>query len=227
MRKFIFISLLLFGLSASTIFPGSSSNKKPVSMLTVCVDASWIFDSEWVEEAKWIERSLLSTARKMYDISTWQLYSKTATKANFLNRLSWAARAESLSIVYLGSHGADSNGYHCYLADGTLSGYEIKRVLQSVKCNIIFLVDTCHAGALARELEGLNNVIVLAACSAAQSARPMVFSPPFVDSLTKGDKNNNGYVDIEEICDYVSNNMVGQTFTRSSSKIDVNLSKIS
>jgi hypothetical protein len=98
------------------------------------------------------------------------LYDESATRENILGGLDWLASKLSgqpgdprpLAVVALAGHGAvaryTQDFYflpHDYnpaksLSVSAVSGAELRSHLDSLKCTVVLLVDTCHAGALSR-----------------------------------------------------------------------------
>ncbi|MEQ8788710.1 MAG: protein kinase [Pirellulaceae bacterium] len=109
--------------------------------------------------------------------------------------------------------------------DAALAGQAIPwssiRKLAEVPCRVVFVIDTCHAGAAVEFERAQRNVdaadipkqkpLILAACGESQRTTSGFFTPLLVEGL-KGaaDRNDNGLVDIAELTNFVATEAPGR-----------------
>lgn len=166
----------------------------------------------FVEEIEIFEKDMLRSYKRLSSkFDSRSLYGKICTKENIIKGFDWIVEnsdTDSLSIVYIGTHGRNRKELGGYAFVGSdriaINGSEVIDKLKHVKGNLILIVDTCKAGAMADEWKDCGpNIAIICSSSGSESTYCWKLTVAIRDSLVKSDYNNDGDIDLGEIRKYI------------------------
>jgi hypothetical protein len=160
---------------------------------------------------------------------------KEATKSNILNSLRQVASrvsSQDVLFVHIAAHGLDHNGFLFAPYDYPVhvNSSELINIIGHLPCTVIVLVDTCHSGALVRDWNNEDSVMIITSCRADEYSYGRDFIEVFLESLDKADFNKDGKICTDEIIRYIPDVLVKTTTKQhmvvSKTKVKIPLTKV-
>jgi hypothetical protein len=133
---------------------------------------------------------------------------KEATKSNILSSLKQVAakvHSQDVLFVHIAAHGLDNNGFIFapYDYPEYVNSSELINIIGHLPCTVIVLVDTCHSGAIVRDWNNKDNVLIITSCRAEEQSWGRDFIDVVFEALDRADLNNDGKICVGEVIKYV------------------------
>jgi Caspase domain len=207
LRKLILISLISLILTPD--FLGSAEAKPRLVMLFIGGDFNAKDRDYFAEETEALENNLI--VHSTYQVKYKSLLRKDCIRNKCLDGFTWLnsnCNGNDIAVIYIGTHGGDSpeTGFaFCGSDKSFVMGSEIRDSLVKLPCNLILIVNSCHAGAMVRDWsDSRNNVCIICACRADELAYTWRITTAMSEAFQGyADYDGNRFIDSSEIRRYL------------------------